>query len=1416
MNQEPGKHLSEQVLAPTTAQPHHPQKAASPSTWRSANGVVNAAFLQRPELFRNARLGLVAILWLVLSALDLQLATAHAATITVTNTSDSGAGSLRQAILTANASANVPDTINFSIAGAGPHTITPATPLPNITDPLTINGYSQSGASSNTLAQGDNAVLKILVLGTLVIDTTNSLVRGLSIRGIDLGVTPGPRGGNVVEGNFIGLDDTGTNALNSTRGVFVQTPNNRIGGAAPGARNLISGQVTTAVEIFETFASNNVVAGNYIGTDRSGTKAMGNGDRAVVVNMNASSNAIGGTVAGAGNLISGNLNRGITLDGANNVVQGNYIGTDATGTLPLGNARTGVEISGPGNTVGGTNVAAANIIAFNGVDGGGIFTTNGVDVAVGATGYAILGNSIFDNLGLGIDVNADGKVTTGYPTLTLASNNITGTLIRGTHTPTTTFRLELFSNPLPDPSGYGEGRTLLTATNIATDGGGNFTLNWPASIAPGTFLTATANGATEFSQARIVIAAGGPNSWTNSASGKWENSTNWSLRAAPYIGQSLILITNAGSKTVTSDAVTATSFPTTLTISNLVLSAPAGATNTLALSHGGTQTPLTLRSNLDINSGGALTIQNTAVRLDGSFGTGLRIDGSASLAAGLLQVTNDGTQLIVGNNGRGAFSVSDGLVLANYAIVGANAGADGTWRISGGTNLVAGGAFDVADSLTATGKVVVTGGRLQVPNAYVGLFGNGQLAVSNGVVECAGTILVASQDGAQGSFIAAGGTSTFGGMQVRESPLATGSVLATGTAQVLVNGSLDNRGAVTVAGGNFSVLGQVVSEQAGNSILVTGGQLAATNDNAFLTSVTVSNGVFLGRDIFLGNQKAGTFNVAGGVVALPGSLNGFNVGVNGGTGTLSQTGGQILLTSTDLNLGGLFSPAAGLLSISNGTTAALNLYVGGQGGGTGTVAVAGGTLIASNAYLGFDVAASRNTALVSGPGSLWSNSSSLFVGYSGPGNTLVVSNGAVVRGITAELGHDATSTGNQVTVSGAGAFLNLQNLLYLGNQGAGSRLVVSNGGWVRDDNSFLGYFSTNNEAVVTGPGSTWTNTSGLYVGRFRGGNRLTVTNGGFIFSRGIYIGIETASTNNRVVVDGGTVLVTNATGAGELNLSRGTNVFNAGLIDVAQLWVLNPLGYFEFNGGTLATAGTTNNNGRVFTVGNGTRAATLQLNGGTHTFANNLVLSSNATLAGTGTILGAVTNGGTISPGASAGRLAITGPLVLSSGSDLRFEIGGTVPGSAYDQLSLSNSISHAGTVTVQFINGFTPSPGQVFQLLTAPSRSGTFANISLPVLPAGYVWTNRFATDGSISVGAVVGPTQLINPVVLTNGSFQFGFTNLPGLPFTVLSATNVALPLGSWTVLGPATEFSPGQYRFTDPGATNQPQRFYRVRWP
>ena len=100
----------------------------------------------------------------ILALLLLLTAPVEGATLTVINTNDSGVGSLRQAIIDANTASGA-DLINFNIPGSGVRTINLMSPLPSITEALTIDGYSQPGSSVNTLAIGDNAVLLIELNG---------------------------------------------------------------------------------------------------------------------------------------------------------------------------------------------------------------------------------------------------------------------------------------------------------------------------------------------------------------------------------------------------------------------------------------------------------------------------------------------------------------------------------------------------------------------------------------------------------------------------------------------------------------------------------------------------------------------------------------------------------------------------------------------------------------------------------------------------------------------------------------------------------------------------------------------------------------------------------------------------------------------------------------------------------------------------------------------------------------------------------------------------------------------------------------------------------------------------------------------------------------------------------------------------
>jgi hypothetical protein len=195
-------------------------------------------------------------------------------TFSVTNTNDSDAGSLRQAILDANATSG-PDTINFSIPGAGVHTISPDSELPNITEAVAINGYSQPGSSLNTLAVGNNAVLKIELSGAsapggygLQIGAANSTVKGLVINRWASGVRLGGNDAtaNRIVGNYIGTNASGTQVLgNGTSGVtIVDARNNTIGGTETGARNRIAFNGDFGVLIAGNSATGNRVLSNSI------------------------------------------------------------------------------------------------------------------------------------------------------------------------------------------------------------------------------------------------------------------------------------------------------------------------------------------------------------------------------------------------------------------------------------------------------------------------------------------------------------------------------------------------------------------------------------------------------------------------------------------------------------------------------------------------------------------------------------------------------------------------------------------------------------------------------------------------------------------------------------------------------------------------------------------------------------------------------------------------------------------------------------------------------------------------------------------------------------------------------------------------------------------------------------------------
>jgi Bacterial Ig-like domain/Bacterial Ig domain len=439
---------------------------------------------------RAKALALAGLLAAVLAGLAISPAQAIATTFTVTNTNDSGAGSLRQAITDANDNANPAevDTITFDIPADDPMcndsgvcTISPTSNLPEITQAVIIDGYSQPGASPNTLETGSNAVLKIELSRPVPTDVPDD-TRGLTI--------------------------TGPNSV--VRGLII----NRWG--------------DDGITVRGSGASGNRIEGNYIGTDASGTSDLGNGRYGVRIDE-AQNNVVGGTSPGARNVLSGN-GAGVFIGGveaSGNRIEGNYIGTDATGDADLGNSHVGVGIgSSPNNLVGGIAARAGNVISGNDEEGVSVEGS-------AARGNRILRNSIFDNGRLGIDLLADGGDVTAndisdpdigpndlqnFPIITSVTTFGSQTTIQGTFNSTTedTFNLQFFSNPAADPSGFGEGETYVGQTNVLTNFKGNdafsFATNTPISV--GRVVTATATNTvtlhtSEFSEA-VEVEGGTP------------------------------------------------------------------------------------------------------------------------------------------------------------------------------------------------------------------------------------------------------------------------------------------------------------------------------------------------------------------------------------------------------------------------------------------------------------------------------------------------------------------------------------------------------------------------------------------------------------------------------------------------------------------------------------------------------------------------------------------------------------------------------------------------------------------------------------------------------------------------------------------------------------------------------------------
>ena len=337
-----------------------------------------------------------------------------------------------------------------------------------------------------------------------------------------------------VQGNYIGVDANGAASLPNGSGIalFSGSTSNTVGGTAPGARNIISGNAGDGLNL--NGANATTIQGNYIGLDLTGVVKIANGANGVDLFGATTNTVIGGTAAGARNFICGNgsNNAGILISGLGtngNIVQGNTIGLNVAGTA-VANGQQGVALFGgaQSNTIGGSAIGASNIISGNTAEGVALFDSN-------TNRNAVSQNSIFSNHFRGIGVYTNSNNNQAAPALSSAvlstATNPGGTDVAGslTSTANTTFRIEFFASP----PGGDEGQFFIGSTSVTTDAGGSFLFNNPpahppislaAAVPAGYVITATAtdpnSNSSQFSSTQTVITTdsdgdGIPDNWMN-------------------------------------------------------------------------------------------------------------------------------------------------------------------------------------------------------------------------------------------------------------------------------------------------------------------------------------------------------------------------------------------------------------------------------------------------------------------------------------------------------------------------------------------------------------------------------------------------------------------------------------------------------------------------------------------------------------------------------------------------------------------------------------------------------------------------------------------------------------------------------------------------------------------------------------
>jgi len=587
------------------------------------------------------------------------------------------------------------------------------------------------------------------------------------------------------------------------------------------------------------------------------------------------------------------------------------------------------------------------------------------------------------------------------------------------------------------------------------------------------------------------------------------------------------------------------------------------------------------------NSGNfnSLTITNYGLVSDLAGVVGFSGNNNSALVSGSNTIWNNAQSLWVGY-----FGASNSMVVNNGALVTSS----NSWVGFNGNNnsvLITGtnSAFVMAVDLrvgdlgSSNSLTIQTAGTVTNRNGYVGAVNanNNRVLVTDGGSKWInnGDLFVGFDPSANNSLIISNG----------------GVVIATNTFVGYSAGSTNNSITVTDPGSLLNDIGNL-------TIGVTGAfnRLSILNQGVVSNVLGVVGAEYGSNSNTIQVTTGGRWNNSGQLtIGLRGSFNEMTISASGqvfnAKGILGYDGAtnKVLVTGS----GSLWNNSGDLII---GDHSVLNQM---------TVTNGGKVAVGGAAYIGYQATASNNSALVTGSGSIWTNSNNLTVGLSGSANQMTIAAGGVVYNVDGIVGNNSGSSNNSALVTGAGsAWINSGNL-YIGYNGVGNRLTIQNAGTVGDVNGFVGAFNANNNsALVTGAGSKWLNSADLFVGFDPSSNNsLIISNGGFVGDVNSWIGYSADSTNNSVTVtDPGSLWVN--TGNLTLGVTGSFNrlsILNQGLVSNVNASIGDQFG--ANNNSALVSSGTWVNTGDLFVGKNGLSNSLAIRNGGTVTDQNGYI-----------------------------------------------------------------------------------------------------------------------------------------------------------------------------------------------------------------